>query len=130
MQKAGFMLVELAFASSAPDRRHVVILVSIPLPLTLKKFYSTFQKHQDAFASAFGFFLIGFDTISGYTSPQAIPQSFFRVTDPMLWFFKVCLFNSTTRHPIDFVYFAFYMEKSLSHCQCLVGKRYDVCFFK
>ena len=28
LQKAGFMLVELAFASSVRDRRHVVILVS------------------------------------------------------------------------------------------------------
>jgi Amt family ammonium transporter len=69
--KAGFMLVELAFASSVRDRRHVVIL-----------------KHQDAFASAFGFFFIGFDFISGYSSPQRIPRQFFRITDPMLWFFK------------------------------------------
>lgn len=69
--KAGFMLVELAFASSVRDRRHVVIL-----------------KHQDAFASAFGFFLIGFDFISGYSSPQNIPLSFFQLSDPMLWFFK------------------------------------------
>lgn len=69
--KAGFMLVELAFASSVRDRRHVVIL-----------------KHQDAFASAFGFFLIGFDSISGYSSPQNIPKAFFQITDPILWFFK------------------------------------------
>lgn len=39
LQKAGFMLVELAFASSAPDRRHVVILVSKPLPLIFENIF-------------------------------------------------------------------------------------------
>jgi Amt family ammonium transporter len=68
--KAGFMLLELSFATSVPERRHVVIL-----------------KHQDAFASAFGFFLIGF-YITGYSSPQDVPTSFFHITDPILWFFK------------------------------------------
>ena len=47
------------------------------------------QKHQDAFASAFGFFLLGFDIISRYGTPQNIKLEFFGVTDPMLWFFKV-----------------------------------------
>ena len=47
------------------------------------------QKHQDAFASAFGFFLLGFDVISQYTPPQNIPIRFFSITDPVLWFFKV-----------------------------------------
>ena len=38
LQKAGFMLVELAFASSVRDRRHVVILVSkSPLSLNTMK---------------------------------------------------------------------------------------------
>lgn len=46
------------------------------------------QKHLDAFASAFGFFLIGFDYISDYSTPF-ISRAFFQVTDPMLWFFKV-----------------------------------------
>ena len=45
------------------------------------------QKHQDAFASAFGFFLIGFDAISRYGS--TIGLKFFALTDPVLWFFKV-----------------------------------------
>ena len=48
------------------------------------------QKHQDAFASAFGFFLLGFDLISRYNAPQGIPILFFGITDPLLWFFKVC----------------------------------------
>ena len=49
------------------------------------------QKHLDAFASAFGFFLIGFDYISYYSTPRElfISRAFFQVTDPMLWFFKV-----------------------------------------
>ena len=105
LQKAGFMLVELAFASSVRDRRHVVILVSGPLsPLCclhcctrsvvqdlvdVRTCVLSLQKHQDAFASAFGFFLIGFDFLSGYSSPQNIHKGFFQVTDPMLWFFKV-----------------------------------------
>ena len=45
------------------------------------------QKHQDAFASALGFFLIGFDAISLYGS--TIAPGFFTLTDPILWFFKV-----------------------------------------
>ena len=45
------------------------------------------QKYQDAFASAFGFFLIGFDSISRYSS--LIGRYFFAVSDPVLWFFKV-----------------------------------------
>jgi len=47
------------------------------------------QKHQDAFASAFGFFLVGFDYISQYSSPQGIQVQFFGISDPILWFFKV-----------------------------------------
>lgn len=46
------------------------------------------QKHQDAFASAFGFFLIGYDLISKYSTPQNIQPQFFSITDPVLWFFK------------------------------------------
>lgn len=46
------------------------------------------QKHQDAFASAFGFFLVGYDVISQYLSTN--PTGFFRISDPVLWFFKVC----------------------------------------
>ena len=49
------------------------------------------QKHQDAFASAFGFFLLGFDVISRYSSPQGIHIQFFGITDPVLWFFKVAI---------------------------------------
>ena len=47
------------------------------------------QKHLDVFASAFGFFFLGFDLISHYTSPESIPIHFFDITDPLLWFFKV-----------------------------------------
>ena len=45
------------------------------------------QKHQDAFASAFGFFILGFDIISKYGA--GIEYQFFGVTDPVVWFFKV-----------------------------------------
>ena len=48
-----------------------------------------FQKYVDAFASALGFFLIGYDYISVYKSPQCIQAEFFSITDPVLWFFKV-----------------------------------------
>lgn len=48
-----------------------------------------FQKYVDAFASALGFFLIGYDYISIYKSPQCIQTEFFSITDPVLWFFKV-----------------------------------------
>jgi len=44
---------------------------------------------MDAFASALGFFLIGFDGISGYKSPQCVDPRFFNISDPVLWFFKV-----------------------------------------
>jgi len=47
------------------------------------------QKHLDAFASAFGFFLLGYDVISHYGSPQGISTEFFAISDPILWFFKV-----------------------------------------
>ena len=46
------------------------------------------QKYIDAFASALGFFLIGY-YISDYQSPQCIEAEFFGITDPVLWFFKV-----------------------------------------
>ena len=54
-------------------------------------YYSSYcisQKHQDAFASAIGFFVIGFWLI-GYSSSQDIPYHFFDVKDPLLWFFRV-----------------------------------------
>ena len=63
--------------------------------------YFSSQKHQDAFASAFGFFLIGYDFISQYTSPQGIGKEFFGVTDPMLWFFKVGELLSNTLVMLD-----------------------------
>eukprot|EP00731_Ephydatia_muelleri_P027904 Em0019g777a len=69
--KAGFMLVEVSFAKSVNERRHVVII-----------------KHMDAFASAFGFFLIGFDSIARYSSAESANAHFFKVSDPLLWFFK------------------------------------------
>jgi len=47
------------------------------------------QKYMDACASALGFFLCGFDYISHYQSPSCIEESFFNVTDPGLWFFRV-----------------------------------------
>uniref|UniRef100_A0A1X7TMW8 Ammonium transporter AmtB-like domain-containing protein n=2 Tax=Amphimedon queenslandica TaxID=400682 RepID=A0A1X7TMW8_AMPQE len=45
-------------------------------------------KHLDAFASAFGFFFIGFDLISHYSSPQDMKPQFFEISDAVLWFFK------------------------------------------
>jgi len=53
------------------------------------------QKYMDTFASALGFFLIGFDGISHYKSPQCINRRFFGVSDPVLWFFKVCTYAYT-----------------------------------
>ncbi|KAL5463163.1 hypothetical protein EMCRGX_G032040 [Ephydatia muelleri] len=69
--KAGFMLVEVSFAKTVNERRHVVII-----------------KHMDAFASAFGFFLIGFDGIARYSSAESAHAHFFTVSNPLLWFFK------------------------------------------
>jgi len=65
------MLVEVSFARNVKEKRNVIVM-----------------KHQDAFASAFGFFLVGFDYISQYSSPQGIQVQFFGITDPILWFFK------------------------------------------
>lgn len=48
------------------------------------------QKNTDAFASAFGFFLIGCDFISSYVISDYRPKRFFfEVQEPLLWFFKV-----------------------------------------
>eukprot|EP00731_Ephydatia_muelleri_P027876 Em0019g749a len=69
--KAGFMLVEVSFAKTVKERRNVVII-----------------KHMDAFASAFGFFLIGFDTIARYSSRESAHAHFFSASNPLLWFFK------------------------------------------
>ena len=45
---------------------------------------------MDAFASAFGFFLIGCDVIGGYViSDYPVKPKFFEVQEPLLWFFKV-----------------------------------------
>ena len=88
LQKAGFMLLEVAFARDPKEKRYVVVLVS---DIHSQRFVShlfSAQKHQDAFASAFGFFLLGFDAISQYTTPQNIQLQFFGITDPVLWFFK------------------------------------------
>ena len=60
-------------------------------PITICSIFSCSQKHQDAFASAFGFFLLGFDWISRYPSPQNIRARFFGVTDPVISFFNVCM---------------------------------------
>ena len=87
-QKTGFLLIELSFAQNVREKRHVVVVVSNRKCLSMD-FTISSQKHLDAFASAFGFFLIGFDFISQYSSPQKIPERFFELTDPVLWFFKV-----------------------------------------
>ena len=52
-------------------------------------YYSVLQKYIDAFASALGFFLIGFDHLSKYESPQCLEPKFLEISDPVLWFFKV-----------------------------------------
>ena len=49
---------------------------------------------MDAFASALGFFLVGFDRLSGYKSPQCIHLRFFDISDPVLWFFKVNMLSA------------------------------------
>ena len=72
-----------------------VILVSLSVCAWLQ--LMSLQKHQDAFASAFGFFLIGFDAISKYSSP--VGRSFFALTDPVLWFFKVSKLLIREAHP-------------------------------
>ena len=52
---------------------------------------------MDAFASAFGFFLIGFDGIARYSSAESANAHFFKVSDPLLWFFKVSLRRKNCR---------------------------------
>ena len=95
VQKAGFMLVEVSFARNVKEKRNVVITVRVYTTQTEQILIPNpacifhLQKHQDAFASAFGFFLLGFDVISRYSSPQGIHIQFFGITDPVLWFFKV-----------------------------------------
>ena len=89
------MLVEVSFAKSVNERRHVVIIVRTGYKAVVTSFYYTrpflfnTQKHMDAFASAFGFFLIGFDSIARYSSMESARAHFFSVSDPLLWFFKV-----------------------------------------
>lgn len=92
MQKAGFMLIEVAFANNPCDRRHVIILVHIIYNMGILYHWLYvmtlfLQKYQDAFASAFGFFLFGFDYISGYHTNYS--KSFLSVSEPTMWFFKV-----------------------------------------
>ena len=91
------MLLEIAFAMTPRERRIVVIYVRIFSwigSLICMVLLLCVQKYIDAFASALGFFLIGFDGISGYKSPQHIGFKFFDVSDPVLWFFKVLLCTS------------------------------------
>lgn len=80
--------MEISFAQNIVEKRHVVVVVSIAHFLD-KIAFQFVQKYLDVFASSFGFFLIGFDAISHYSSPQDKPLSFFQITDPVLWFFKV-----------------------------------------
>ena len=44
---------------------------------------------MDAFASAFGFFLVGFDFILGYVSEDCPELPSFGVQKPLLWVFQV-----------------------------------------
>jgi len=44
---------------------------------------------MDACASAFGFFLIGFEYIARYRTSHCIQDKLFGIYDPVLWFFKV-----------------------------------------
>ena len=84
------MLVEVSFAKTVKERRNVVIIVSTTYVVHSydSRDFNT-QKHMDAFASAFGFFLIGFDSIARYSSMQSAHAHFFSVSNPLLWFFKV-----------------------------------------
>ena len=95
------MLVEVSFARNVKEKRNVVITVRVYTTQTEQILDDTepacifrLQKHQDAFASAFGFFLLGFDVISRYSSPQGIHIQFFGITDPVLWFFKVAIMTA------------------------------------
>lgn len=45
------------------------------------------QKLLDVFASAFGFFLIGYEIVSGYHFHEN--DEFYQLRSPLLWFFKV-----------------------------------------
>ena len=47
------------------------------------------QKHIDAFASAFGFFVVGCDLITYYSIGYPVHRKFYNVQQPLLWFFKV-----------------------------------------
>jgi Amt family ammonium transporter len=69
--KAGFMLLESAFAREPSDRRNVIVI-----------------KHIDAFASAFGFFVVGCDLITYYSIGYPVHRKFYNVQQPLLWFFK------------------------------------------
>ena len=77
-------------------------------------FRSVYQKHLDVFASAFGFFLIGFDLISRYNSPERIPLRFFDLTSPLLWFFKVEDHECVARFTV-FIAGIFYNDVFSSH---------------
>ena len=83
------MLLEIAFAMTPRERRTVVIYVCNNCNAC--GFYVFYmQKYIDAFASALGFFFIGY-IISDYQSPQCIDNKFFEISDPVLWFFKVII---------------------------------------
>jgi len=88
MQKAGFMQLEIAFAKELNETRSIVIYVRNIIYTTANCFLIQ-QKYMDACASAFGFFLIGFDYIARYRSSHCMYNTFFETYDPVLWFFKV-----------------------------------------
>lgn len=85
------MLLEIAFAKTPAERRTVVIYVCMNYcAYDFDLHYTYVQKYIDAFASALGFFLVGY-IISYYKSPQCIKNKFFDISDPVLWFFKVSI---------------------------------------
>ena len=85
------------------------------------------QKYIDAFASALGFFLIGY-YISDYKSPQCIKEKFFDITDPVLWFFKVlqCYNLSTAITTTIILQFTFASNAATILGGCLVTNTYKL----
>ena len=128
--------MEISFAQNVVEKRHVVVVVSV-FGLSLSIFLydiivvsSCLQKYLDVFASSFGFFLIGFDAISDYSSPQGKSHQFFQITDPILWFFKVfvvCVQNMF--HLLSYflgVQFTFASNAATIIGGCLVTNKYKL----
>ena len=83
------MQLEIAFAKEPDEARSIVIYVRNIKVYISVNYLIIQQKYMDACASAFGFFLIGFNSIARYRSYHCIHDTFPDIYDPVLWFFKV-----------------------------------------